>query len=192
MSFRSTHRVLTFAVIAALLAGCASAPTESARESLDARTGTTLTRLPKPVELLSAETRSASGDPFAYFGPFQTNRMGAYALFLWVAVPVPAPEETQPGSPSIACDDKPVALVPIPGELADLGLSEPPYPLPAPWSKVTYYVLAPGDLECLRQASGAVLTLDAGGPAEEHFLATKEALSGLATFAADSTLLPAH
>jgi len=175
--------VPAFALLLAHFAGCAAGPGQVTRELLDDRTGTTLKRLPKPVELLRAETTGAAGDPFAYFGPFQTNRMGAYALYLWVAVPVP--DESHVGVSAIVCEGKTITLVPITGALADLGLSSAPYAPPAPWSRISYYALSYEDLQCLQHASRAVLTLNAGTAGEEHFQTTKGALSSLVSLEAE-------
>ena len=177
------HFVPTFAFLAANFAGCAAGSAQFTRELLDDHTGTTLRRLAKPVELLSAETTTAVGDPFAYFGPFQTNRMGAYALYLWVAAPVA--DESPAGVSSIVCEGKTITLVPITGALADLGLSSAPYAPPAPWSRISYYSLSYEDLQCLQHASRAILTLNSGTAAEEHFQATKGALSSLVSFEAE-------
>ena len=74
-------------LLLAALAGCASVPENAVSERLDERTGTTVTTMQKPIELVSTEPRGSNSDPFAYLAPFETNRMGRRELFLWIAVP---------------------------------------------------------------------------------------------------------
>ena len=74
-------------LLLAALAGCASVPENAVSERLDERTGTTVTTMQKPIELVSTEPRGSNSDPFAYLAPFETNRMGQRELFLWIAVP---------------------------------------------------------------------------------------------------------
>ena len=63
--------------VVTLLGACATTPTEPVSETLDPDTATTVTTLSRPIELLSQGTRDKQTDPFAYIGPFETNRMGA-------------------------------------------------------------------------------------------------------------------
>ncbi len=56
-------------------------------KGLDANTGTTVTVMPKPVELIVDKARGTKTDPFAYVAPFETNRMGSHELYLWVSAP---------------------------------------------------------------------------------------------------------
>jgi hypothetical protein len=180
---RLPHFTTLLAAVAALAASaCASDPAAASREVLDPHTGTTLTRLEKPVELLSEDVRGTGADPFAYLGPFRTNRMGSYALYLWVAVPVP--EDSTPAAPQVTCDAKPLTLKSVEGGLGKIGLSNPPYGPPAPWSRISYYELTESDLDCLRGASEAALTLNLGQESPERFVADRRGLSVLTSFAA--------
>ena len=186
---RLPHFTTLLAASALSASGCASDPAGASRDLLDTHTGTTLTRLEKPVELLSEDVRGSAADPFAYIAPFQTNRMGSYALYLWVAVPVP--ENAAAAAPQIMCDAKPLTLKSVEGAPAELGLSEPPYPPPAPWSRINYYVLSGADLDCLRRASEAVLTLDIGQDLPERFRADTRVLAPLKEFATEASGTPA-
>jgi len=183
-------RVTSLLASAALwvLSACASDPASSVRDILDPHTGTTLTRLAQPVEFLSENLRGASADPFAYVGPFQTNRMGRFALYLWVAVA--APEGATSGTPVITCDSRLLTLEPVEGAPGGLGLSESPYTAPAPWSRISYFVLTNQDLDCLRQASQSTLTLSTDAAEPQRFVADRRALAVLATFAAQSSTEP--
>lgn len=141
-----------------LLGACATTPTEPVSETLDPDTATTVTTLSRPIELLSQGSRGdKQTDPFAYIAPFETNRMGAKELFLWVSTPQAQGELTQP---QLLCNGQRVELQPltsnsdalgargVPGEnvtggpgaapvkvdLAKLNLSRAPYEAPVPWS----------------------------------------------------------
>ena len=56
-------------------------------ERLDPDTATTLTVINKPVELVGEGATGPTGNPFAFIAPFETNRMGAHALYLWMSAP---------------------------------------------------------------------------------------------------------
>src|SRR5919197_4700218 len=70
-----------------VVGACASAPPEAVSEKLDPDTAITVTTLSRPIELLSQSNRAKQTDPFAYIAPFETNKMGARDLFLWVSTP---------------------------------------------------------------------------------------------------------
>ena len=57
---------MVLAVVVLTLGGCAVAPLEQESERLDANTGTTVTVMPKPVELIVDRTTGPKTDPFAY------------------------------------------------------------------------------------------------------------------------------
>ena len=100
---------LACGLAAALLGACASAPSEPVSEKLDPDTATTVTILSHPIELLS-QNRSKQMDPFAYIAPFETNRMGARDLFLWISTPQAQGQLTQP---QVLCDGQPLSLQPL-------------------------------------------------------------------------------
>ena len=114
---------------------------------LDAQTGTTVIRMPKPVELVTEQPRGAQADPFAYLAPFETNRMGERTLFLWVS----APQDTGGvlKQPQVLCDGQPLTLIPHTDPIEQLGLSRPPYAAPAPWSAQWYFRLPEDSFACL-------------------------------------------
>lgn len=175
-----TIRWICAGLLLGAITACAPLPTEPVGETLDDGTGTTVNLLPRPVELITERGQGSSRDPFAYVAPFQTNRMGNFDLFLWVS----APQNEGPlSTPQLMCNDKPVALQPIEGELRDIGLSKAPYAAPAPWSAQWYFRLSDQDLQCLAGADRIELrTVPAGGE-PETFSAEGDALSALARFA---------
>jgi hypothetical protein len=162
------------------LAGCAVAPTEAASERLDTSTGTTVTLIPKPIELIVESSKGAKTDPFAYLAPFETNRMGAHEMFLWVS----APQVAGPlGVPQVFCGDSPVELEKYDGTPSQMGLSSPPYKVPAPWSTQWYFKLSGEVLDCFAAANRIrVVTQPAGEPEPDSYAADRPAISALTTF----------
>jgi hypothetical protein len=122
----------------AAASGCAALPNDSpVVEELDSRTGMTLARLGRPIELYRETASRDSAVRFAFLAPFETNRMGTRDLFLWVAVPIEYVEGTKP--PIVAADGMPLVLS-APTRGADAaGLRADPYSPPTPWSTVWYY-----------------------------------------------------
>jgi hypothetical protein len=164
-----------------ILSGCTTAPVEAESERLDSNTGTTLTLLPKPIELIVDNARGTKTDPFAYMAPFETNRMGSHEVFLWVS----APQVAGPlALPQVFCGETAMTLEQYAGTVKDMGLSSPPYKAPAPWSAQWYFRLSGELLDCLAAATRirVVTQADKGDP--ETYVAEGPALSGLSTFVA--------
>jgi hypothetical protein len=131
---RSAH--FAAALCALVLASCASLPDDApVVEELDQQTGLTVARLGKPLELYRENYREdATGERFAFLGPFETNQMGRRELFLLIGLP-----EEGPGAPTLFADGTPFDLGP-PGNAADFaGLRESPYRIPTPWLEIYYY-----------------------------------------------------
>jgi hypothetical protein len=150
---RSAFRgsVAAFVVV---LAACASTPSQPVVDRLDPDTGSTVTVINSPVELLAEATRGAAGDPFAYIAPFETDQMGKRALFLWMTAP--APEGTTVDT-QLLCDGQPLVLQPVEGGIKRLGLAHAPYTAPAPWSAQWYFQLPRDALKCLAGAQTIAL-----------------------------------
>jgi hypothetical protein len=164
------------------LAGCETAPTETESERLDPNTGTTVTLMPKPVELVVEESRGANSDPFAYVAPFETNRMGSHELFLWVSAPQPAGVLSVP---QVYCGDKAVPLDRYTGTLKDMGLSSPPYKMPAPWSVEWYFKLSGEVLDCLATAPRIRISTQAADETEPYsYVVQGQAISAVNAFLA--------
>jgi hypothetical protein len=162
------------------LASCATAPTETESQRLDANTGTTLTLMPKPVELVVEKSRGPKSDPFAYIAPFETNRMGSHELFLWVSAP-------QVGGalsvPQLYCGTSAVALERVEGTPREMGLSSPPYKPTAPWSTQWYFRLSGEVLDCLASAAQIRITTQAADATEpDNYIAAGEATAGVSAF----------
>ena len=167
--------------LACALAGCATARDDAPSERLDSNTGTTLTLMPKPVELIVERARGPKTDPFAYLAPFETNRMGSHELFLWVS----APQVASPlGVPSVLCGETPIALEKYEGTMADVGLSSPPYKAPAPWSAQWYFRLSGEVLDCFVNARRIRVITQTADAEPDTYTAEGAAISGLSSFVA--------
>jgi hypothetical protein len=165
---------------ALMLGACATTPTEEEQERLDSGTGTTVTLMPKPVEFIVDRTRGPKTDPFAYLAPFETNRMGAHEMFLWVS----APQVAGPlAVPQVFCGEQVMQLEPANMSLRTMGLSDAPYKLPAPWSVQWYFKLSGEVLDCLASAKQLRIITQAGEDPPDTFIAEAQALAGLSEFA---------
>jgi hypothetical protein len=120
-----------------LLSACAALPDDTpVVEQLDTETGTTVTRLGRPVELYRETFSQEAAGKFAFLGPFETNLMGQRELFLWLAVPI---EPLIDSVPTIEVNGTALTLGP-PGRAADFaGVHQPPYKIPTPWSAMFYF-----------------------------------------------------
>jgi hypothetical protein len=163
-----------------VIAGCAPQPTQS-DERLDSNTGTTVTVMPRPVELLIVRPNGSKNDPFANLAPFETNRMGSHEMFLWVSAPQIA---GQLGVPKVFCGDEEIPLDIAKESLKDMGLSSAPYALPAPWSAQWYFKISGEVLDCLARTPHVKVTTQAADAAPEDYVAEAAALSGIGEFAA--------
>lgn len=134
------------AALALTSSGCIGLPEQDVREALDEATGTSLTRLARPIELLTVEPRGTGADPFAYVAPFETNRMGKRRAFLWIAVPDERGEKAQP---SLSVAGQAVVLGAL-RAAREAGVAEWPYRAPAPWSRVVVHELDSAALDALR------------------------------------------
>jgi hypothetical protein len=162
------------------LAGCATVPAEEEGERLDPNTGTTLTLMPRPVELVIEKARAANTDPFAYVAPFETNRMGSHELYLWVSAPQAAGALSVP---QVYCGNDVVPLDKFDGTLKDMGLSNPPYKAPAPWSAQWYFKVSGEVLDCFASAPRIRITTQAAdAPEPDRYIAEGQAISGMGTF----------
>jgi hypothetical protein len=167
-------------VLLGALTACATAPPEDESERLDSSTGTTVTLMPKPVEFIVDRTRGPKTDPFAYLAPFETNRMGAHELYLWVS----APQVAGPlGLPQVFCGEQQIQLEPATADVKAMGLSGPPYKLPAPWSAQWYFKLSGEVLDCFASAKRLRILTQTGQDEPDQFTAEAQALSGLGDFA---------
>jgi hypothetical protein len=142
-----------------LLSGCAGRPSQPV-ESLDERTGITVTALKESIELLpSAQFVAAhKGATFGYMGPVEWNRSGEFSYALWVHI---APGNgAQPGdihapqALTLTLDDGPIPLslmeTPKPGR--------EPYRQVASWGQTAYFNLTVETLR--RMAASRKLELD--------------------------------
>ncbi len=158
MRLRHLRVVLTFG----LLAACAGRPTVKPVESLDERTGITVTALNQSIELLPSTQFAALAEnkrtTFTYMGPVEWNRSGDFSYGLWVHI---APGNgAQIGdihaadALTLQLDDGPVALTLI--ETPKLGRE--PYKRVASWGQTAYFNLTVATLR--RMAASRKLELD--------------------------------
>jgi len=192
---------------AVLLGACATVPSEPVSETLDPDTATTVTTLSHPIELFSQAARGTQTDPFAYIAPFETNRMGARDLFLWISTPQTQGQLTQP---QVLCNGQPLNLQPLSQESgaaaqvgrgdnvasagpsgapvkidwSQLSLSRAPYEAPVPWSTQWYFRLPADSLKCLADAEGISLEARAADGGPEQFTTTggRKSLASLDAF----------
>lgn len=132
-----------------LLCACAAAPGPAVHDKLDAKTGSTVSVIPEPLELLTSGYIGTHTGAFAYLGPFEIDQMGARTLFLWVLVPHDVSSSV---APVIHCDDAPIELPLQSGSLGAIGLAEPPYDPPDPWGTQWYFALDDPALVCFARA----------------------------------------
>jgi len=165
--------------ICGALSGCVALPV-TALEQLDEHTGTTLTRLARPVELLASSPRGAGLDPFAYVAPFETNRMGERRAFLWISAPHDS--VVRVSQPTLLVDGESVRLGAA-VDTASTGLRAWPYDTPAPWSAVWVFELDTASLRALLTARRLSLT-DASIAAQPQFSNTEDPGATLRDFGA--------
>jgi hypothetical protein len=132
-----------------LLGACAAAPGPTVHDKLDAKTGSTVSVIPEPLELLTSGYIGTHTGAFAYLGPFEIDQMGARTLYLWVLLPNDVSASVLP---VIHCDDTPVTLQVQSAGYAGMGLTEPPYVAPDPWGAQWYFALDDATLACLARA----------------------------------------
>ena len=134
-------------------------------------------RLARPIELI-ATSSAGRNDPFAYVAPFETNRMGERALYIWMASQQPTPD---PG-PTLLADGETVEMgEPLQG-VEPAGLSKSPYALPAPWSLERYYRIDRAAVERLARAGSVELVVRDPEGGEVRYAADRAALAGLTEF----------
>jgi hypothetical protein len=177
--YPAATRCWCLATLAAALSACASTPSQPVVERLDPDTATTLIALKKPVELVAETLHVTGGDPFAFLGPFETDRMGNRVQYLWVSAPG---VENAKIEPRLLCDGQPVTLSPADGDLAHLGLSRAPYEKPAPWSVQWYFQLPPETLKCLADARGVTLESHASTGQSDQFSVDSKGLAPVKAF----------
>ena len=146
-------RLFTAALL--VLCACTAGPGQPVRDKLDAKTGSTVSVMREPLELLTSGYIGTRGGAFAFLGPFEIDQMGTRTLFLWVLVPHDVSSSVVP---VIHCNDGAVTLPVKSAGVADMGLAEPPYDLPDPWGTQWYFSLDDQTLLCFAHAR--TITLD--------------------------------
>jgi hypothetical protein len=138
-------------VAAVMIAGCAALPDDASTvEQLDEHTGLTIVRLGRPMELYRETFQRDPAGRFAFLGPFETNRMGARELYLWVAVPLELAPDSEP---DVELDGHALELGAAAREAGAAGLRESPYRIPTPWTTMFYYRIGADVVAKLAEAS---------------------------------------
>jgi hypothetical protein len=166
-------------VLLAFVCACAQPTLEPTADDVDQATGISVARLARPIELVATRP-TGRNDPFAYVAPFETNRMGERALYVWIASQQPTPD---PG-PALVADGVAVELGGEQRGVEPMGLSKAPYALPAPWSLERYYRINRAAVEQLARAGRVELVVRDADGAEVHYAADATALQSLAAFVA--------
>ena len=154
------NRRIRVVLLFGLLTGCAGQPAVKPVESLDERTGITVTALKEAIELLPSAQFVAvhKGATFGYMGPVEWNRSGEFSYGLWVHIAsgngAQAADIHAPQALTLMLDDGPVALSVI--EASKLGRE--PYQQVASWGQTAYFDLTVETLR--RMAASRKLELD--------------------------------
>jgi hypothetical protein len=172
---------LATASLALLLGGCAALPGNSVAEQLDERTGTTVTHMQRPIELVSTEPRGRNTDPFAYVAPFETNRMGRREIYLWVAVP---DERGGAQPPAVLAGTETLRVAPLGSDPKALSLAAFPYERPAPWSMISVYSIDEATLRTLAAAGTIDVSVQYSDQRVIRFSGTPQPADILQNFAA--------
>ncbi|HEY0342185.1 MAG TPA: hypothetical protein VGC34_15370 [Steroidobacteraceae bacterium] len=171
-------------LVISTLAACAMTPAQPVVERLDPDTATTLTVIKDPVELVGEGAAPGPGPattPFAFFAPFETNRMGAHSLYLWMSAPSIQGANLQH---QLICDGHAVTLSPLDGDISHIGLSSAPYPSPVPWNMQWYFQLPQAGLDCLAGAQNVSLETHGNNGAPQRFTVEGKHLAALKDFVA--------
>lgn len=161
---RSPFAILLLVTVFA--SGCAGGGALQPEATLDERTGTTVSQLSAPLQLLATEPGSPNNDPFVFAAPFETNRMGERRLYLWLAVPA---ETDDPPAPTLQVDDQPFTPPAVQADPAALGVAALPYAPPAPWSRIYVFALDEAALRRLEAAGHLSVTMQYTRAGEKHF-----------------------
>ncbi len=172
---------LLVACAALLATGCASVPVDPVVEELDSRTGVTINRLARPLELVATSVRPGGGDPFAALAPFETNVMGRRDRWLWVAFP----DDEQAASPAhrVIVDGLALSLPAAGADPAAVSLKAFPYAPAAAWNTVRVFALDATATARLAGAREVGITVDYPD-GRVSFVAALGTPSPLAEFAA--------
>ncbi len=166
-------------LVTVFASGCATDGNLTPETTLDERTGTTVSHLAAPLQLLASEPGSPNGDPFVFAAPFETNRMGKRRLYLWVAVPG---EADAPPAPALTLDGQPLVLPAAPADATTLGVAAMPYATPAPWSRVFVFALDESALRRLEATTQLAVTVQYARAGSKSFAGAWDGRGAIAQF----------
>ena len=147
----SRVRFTAVAMLASVLGACAALPNDApVVEQLDPETGTTVTRLGRPVEVYRESFVQEPAGRFAFIAPFETNLMGKRELFVWIAVPIePVPDTV----PEVEVNGAALTLGAHSRSPDFATLHKSPYKIPTPWSAMYYFKVDEALITQLGQAT---------------------------------------
>ena len=163
-------RILLLTSALLVLAACTAGPGPPVRDKLDTKTGSTVSVMPEPLELVTNGYIGTRGGAFAFLAPFEIDQMGTRTLYLWVLLPH---DVSSSAVPVIHCNDGIVTLPVKSAGLADLSLAQPPYDLPDPWGTQWYFSLDDQTLVCFAHARTIALDIPNLRNDVETFVAEK-------------------
>ncbi|MGB5102916.1 MAG: hypothetical protein WBO04_06285 [Steroidobacteraceae bacterium] len=128
---------VAIAVAVGVLAGCAVAPTDGAREYLDERTAATIT-VGAPTLVFARERPELAVHARDYLTlvPIDVNRAGSHAqyfyAYVWSTIDKRGADDAAGRARfELLADGRRIPLAPVPGKPRDLGIGTPPLPAPA-------------------------------------------------------------
>jgi hypothetical protein len=145
-----------------LMAGCAGRSATKPVEVLDERSAVTFGALKEPIELVPSAQNAVltlgKRTSFAYLGPVEWNRSGAFSYSLWIHISPGNDRQAggiqAPDAVSLGLDDGPLALSPTTAPT----LGRAPYRPVASWGQTAYFGLTVDTLR--RMAASRKLELD--------------------------------
>jgi len=168
-------------LLAALtVAGCASGGGQST-ETLDERTGVTLSRQSAALQFYASEPQAGLDESsFAFFGALEVNRMGVRHLYLWASVlsgrapeaaaPAVAEPTQGPLKLHVLAGDADLAPEFVTSQPSAVGLTKSPYERPASWARDGYFAVTAEQLRAIRDAPTLALGFEERGTLRRYEL----------------------
>lgn len=166
-------RLLLPAVVALVLAACASGPSALTREFLDSGTGVTVTASRVPLVLYRDNPAAAAyARNVVHLGPVEINRSGHYTYFLWVGIwnTLQSPDtfQSRDGFETIiiVADSEPMALDLAGWTPAAINASAPVYLKPVASAAEAYYPLTVDQIRVIAEARSISVRTTGNSPRE--------------------------
>lgn len=176
-------------VAAALLTACGGSK-PLVQDSLDLKTGVTVTRATDSVIFFRNRSAYAANDrEYIYLGPIEINKMGQRSYYLWLGIwnqsedVKMAPTQNDFESVVILADREPLDLQVMGWNPAKIGMSEPVYVKPVESAIDAYYGVTIDQIRVIAEARD--LEIRTGPSEREHFQpweSSEAATDGLRAF----------